>query len=925
MRSVARQTTFSAYPLVTLAAALTTGVLLTRVCKLPPAPCLACGAFATAAVIVALRRKRSACAARFVVVAFVCAGAALAAVETGAGASRLRKLYEQGRLVSGDPVELTGVLERAPEPAPGGLMFALRVESVRHRGREHACAGRVELFANVPGEEARDAYEALELRRGARVRVMSPLARAERFRNPGVETFGEFLERRDADARGSVKSPLVVERLDDERVFLPLAWLDAWRLELIRRIERLFAAETAGVLKAALVGNRYGLSRATAERFREGGTFHVLVISGLHITFVGAVVWWAAGRVARRAAWRCAASVTCVWAYAVGVGAESSVVRAALMFTAAAVAVALGRRSGALNALGGAALLLLVWRPRNLFDPAFQLTFLSVLAIAGLAWPLLSNLKAVGAWRPTRSTPCPPACPPWFRALGEVLFWRERAWRRSLARSTHSYLLFKSPWAARLERLGLQGPLRYAFGAALVTLSVQLLLLPLQIVYFHRLSLASLVLNLFVGALMVVLAAAALCALALAPWAAPAAAPFAALADATARLMTRAVDPFSDAGLASLRVAEYTGAASVVYVLYFVPPLFLMTALLRWNPLSFGFRVSGFELRQDGSNSKLETRNPKLKGFRRAALAFAALLVIVVLHPLSGGRHDGRLRIDFLDVGQGDAALLTAPDGTTLLVDAGGRPRFRTAGDDGEGGEPFEPDARGVGDRVVSEYLWGRGLARVNYVLGTHAHADHVEGLNDVLANFKVDAAFVGRAPAGDAEFARLSASAAKARVPLYLTGRGDVFRVGGALVEVLWPPSDGRAADAPTGNDDSVVLRVTYGRRSFLLTGDIEARAEAALVAAGDPLRCDALKVPHHGSRTSSTEAFVSAARPSFAVISVGLDSPHGHPHAAVVARWRASGAQVFTTGERGTVTVSTDGDDLRIETYVSTLTGEK
>jgi competence protein ComEC len=585
MRSVAGQTTFSAYPLVTLAAALTTGVLLTHACKLPPAPCLVSGVVVTLFAAVALRRERLAGAARLVVCAFVCAGAALAAVEAGpADAPRLRKLYEQGQLASGDPVEVTGVLERAPEPAPDGLVLALRVESLRHGGLERVCAGRVELFAGVTGARARAEYEALELRRGARVRVMSPLTRAERFRNPGVETLGEFLERRDADARGAIKSPLLVERLGDERVLLPLALLDSWRLGLLGRIDRLFAAETAGVLKAALLGNRYGLSRPTAERFREGGTFHVLVISGLHITFLGAVAWWAAGLAARRASWRWAASVLCVWAYSLAVGAETSVVRAALMFTAAAGAVVLGRRASALNALGGAALLLIAWRPRNLFDPSFQLTFLSVLAIAGLAWPLLAQLKAAGAWTPTRATPRPPDCPPWFRALGEALFWRERAWRREQAHAAHSYRLFKSPWAGRLERWRVQGPLRYAFGAVVVTLAVQVLLLPLQVVYFHRLSPASLVLNPLVGALMVVLAAAALCALALAPWAAQLAAPFVALADAAARLMTHAVEPFADAGLASLRPAEYAGPASLVYALYFAPLLFLMRALLRRNP-----------------------------------------------------------------------------------------------------------------------------------------------------------------------------------------------------------------------------------------------------------------------------------------------------------------------------------------------------
>jgi competence protein ComEC len=899
MRFVAGQTTFSAYPLLTLAAALTCGALLACALKPSVAFCVVCGTMTTAFVISALMRERIALAGRLLVLAFACVGAALWALEARpAGASRLRGLFERGAINAGDPVELTGVIERAPEPAPGGLFFALWVGSVRHGGREQSCVGRVELFAEVSGEAARREYEALELRRGARVRVMSALARPERFRNPGVETLAELLERREADARGRVKSPLLVERLDDEAVFLPLAWLDAWRLRLLRRFDALFDAETAGLLKAALLGNRFGLSRPTAERFREAGTFHILVISGLHITFVGALAWWAAGRLTRRAYARWAASAACVWGYAVAVGAESAVVRAALMFTLAAGAVVLGRRAGALNALGGAALALVAWRPRNLFDPSFQLTFLSVFAIAGLAWPLLTRLQAVGDWRPTRATPRPPVSPRWLRTLCEALFWRERAWRRAQEQATHSYRLFKWPWAAGLERWRVQPALRYAFGALVVTVSVQLLLLPFQVVYFHRLSPASLALNLFAGALLVALSAAALCALALAPWGASA--PFVALAENVTRLMTHSVDPLADAGLASLRVPEYAGAASAVYALYFVPLLFLMRELWRWNPFN-------------------EYRVPR-PAFRvkAAAVVFVMLLAVVVLHPLSAPRPDGRLRVDFLDVGQGDAALLTAPDGTTLLVDAGGQMRF---GDPGEGSEAaaFEPDARGVGDRVVSEFLWARGLGRVNYALATHADADHAEGLRDVLNNFRVDALFVARAPAGDGEFARLAARAAHAGVPVRLLSRGDVLPFGGALVEVLWPPpAEGTGAARRSDNDDSIVLRVRYGRRAFLLTGDIEARAEAALVAAGDPLACDALKVAHHGSRTSSTEGFVSAARPAVAVISVGQDSPHGHPHPAVVARWRAAGAQVFTTGERGTVTVSTDGDDLRIETFV-------
>jgi competence protein ComEC len=121
-----------------------------------------------------------------------------------------------------------------------------------------------------------------------------------------------------------------------------------------------------------------------------------------------------------------------------------------------------------------------------------------------------------------------------------------------------------------------------------------------------------------------------------------------------------------------------------------------------------------------------------------------------------------------------------------------------------------------------------------------------------------------------------------------------------------------------PSGNDDSIVLRVRYGARCFLLTGDIERGAESSLVAAEDDLRCDVVKVAHHGSKTSSTAPFVNATRPAYAVVSVGLDSPFGHPDAAVVTRWRAAGAEVLQTGRRGTISFSTDGRDLRVETFV-------
>lgn len=918
MSTLPHRRNFSDYPLAALAASFAAGVLLSNLTHARLGLCLTLAALSSASAIVSTL-KRHASASYFVLAVLVFAGASLASLEArdSRAGSRLRVLYERGLIEPGEPVEVTGVVERAPEYAPDGLLFDVRAERVRLRGIERECAGRVEFFAPIADERAAVEYDSLELRRGARVRVMSALMRAERHRDPGVTSSDEFLARRDLDARATVKSPLLIERLDDATVFLPLALLDAWRARLVSLSDKTFSPETSGVLNAAVFGNRLGLSHESAERFREGGTFHVLVISGLHITFIGALAWAFARRLTRRRAWQWAASVVFVWGYAVAVGAEASVLRASLMFTLAALAPALGRRSSPINALGGAALALLVPRTSNLFDPSFQLTFLSVAAIVAFALPLLSALKDVGEWRPTRATPYPPACPRWFQTLAELLYWHERRWRGELERSTHDYRLFKTPWAARLERLRVQGFLRHAFTAVIVSLVVQLTLTPLLVLYFHRLSLASPLLNIFVGALMVVLAAAALAALALAQVSTTLAAPLARVAETAASLMSHSVDPFARAHVASLRLPEYTGVPSAVYALYFIPLLLLAAALLRWRPLASPPRAKDDE--SDASvHAPFSPALLKPVSLKLASLALGLMLFVIVAHPLSAGLPDGRLRVDFLDVGQGDSALVTMPDGSTLLVDGGGRPDLRRRGGEDEDAEEFEPDARGIGEAVVSEYLWHRGLARVDYVLATHADADHIDGLGDVLRAFKVEGALVARAPSGDAEFLRFADIARDSGVPVYLIGRGDRLRFGAVTLEVLWPPVAEGDADAPSANNDSIVLRLRFGRRTLLLTGDAEGAAEAALVSAGDDLACDVLKVGHHGSRTSSTQAFVNATRPALAVVSVGQDSPYGHPHAEVLARWRDAGALVLTTGEHGMITVTTDGEDLKAATFV-------
>nr|MBA2525486.1 ComEC/Rec2 family competence protein [Pyrinomonadaceae bacterium] len=586
MQTAPHQQPFVAHPLAQLAAAFAAGILgayfFSGPTFLPTILCL----LASLIALICLFKQKPGAATAFVTFAFLLAGGCLALMEKrDVSSDRLKALIDRGTIAAGEPVELTGVLGRYPESAPGGFYLTLRAEQLRMKDVDKIVSGVVTLLLPVHEKITEEDYQRLELRYGARVRVMTVLNRADNFRNPGVSKLTEYLERRGYDATGYVKSPLLIERMDDEPVFLPLSWLYQWRQQLEAQIVSHFSPDTASVLLASLLGNRYFLSRSTAERFREGGTFHVLVISGMHISFIGGVVFLLARRFTRNRSWQFLLAGTVLWCYALGVGAEASVVRAALMFTLIAFAPIVSRRGASLNSLGAAALVLLVWRPSDLFDPSFQLTFLSVFAIVVFGWPLLQRISQIGSWRPTRETPYPPVCPSWLRNFSESLFWSDRNWKSEVARLNYSYKLFKTPIAGILERYYLQRPLRYALAAVVVSFSVQITMLPLLIVYFHRVSVSSLILNVGVSVLMVMVALVAVAGLLLEQVSTALAAPFFGLTNALNWLMIHSVDPLAGLGIASVRVPEYSGWSTLIYLLYCLPLVALAVSLSHWSPL----------------------------------------------------------------------------------------------------------------------------------------------------------------------------------------------------------------------------------------------------------------------------------------------------------------------------------------------------
>ena len=892
---------FSHHPLFQLSLAYMTGVVTASFVSTRSFVSIAMCAMSSLLVLISFAKRKYQCSGFFLLSSLFFAGLALSTIEKQSlPENSLRQLIETGCNDDRQSVWLTGVLEQPPEWSRERVYLVLRLEEISSETFEGPVNGSVTLSALFKTAQDGDEYKRLQLHYATRIRVKTILNRADQFRNPGVSTFTEYLDRKGFDASGVMKQTASIVRLDDTAVFRVSKWLYSWREAIQQTIDERFSAETSGVLDAALLGNRHNLSKSTIERFREGGTFHVLVISGLHISFIGGLVVLLARRFTRRRGLQFVISNAVVWGYTIAVGAETSVVRAALMFTIVSLGSVLFRSAGALNALGAAGLIILVNKPSDLFDPSLQLTFLSVFAIVTIAWPLLQNLRAIGAWRPTRSSPYPPTCSWLVKTFCEALYWSESEWRRHLEKSPHSYRLFKTLIALWLERKSVQSLFSYVFNAIVVSVSVQLVLLPLLILYFHRVSMSSLILNIVVSILIAALAFVALFAVLVAQLSIMLASPIIQLANMIGWLMIRSVEPFALLRIASLRLPEYTGWSASIYLLYCVPLLLLVNSLSRWRPLN------GPQQGKTHSSASVWT----LVGLQ------IVLLSVVFLHPFSAARPDGRLRVDFLDVGQGDSALVTMPDGTTLLIDGGGKPVFFKLNTD-DSSDSIDRDVRSIGETVVSEHLWWRGLDRIDYVLATHADADHIDGLNDVVRNFSVRSALVARTPGLDPEYSKFAQTLSATKTHVETIQAGDRLQFGRVTIKVLWPYAS-NDPDASSANNDSVVLQLTFGDNSILFTGDIEKQAEVQILSSNTDLHADVVKVPHHGSRTSSTDAFVRATSPRYAIISVGQKSMFGHPHREVVERWMANGAQVLTTGKCGMITIIMDGKTMTLSRFV-------
>jgi len=805
--------------------------------------------------------------------------------------SDLRELLTRHVFPLNEPVSFQGCVVKEGSERGTDVVTTIELHSFLQKDQWIACKGKGILRIAIPDPESA-AGGLPALRPGDRVSGWATWRIPRNYENPGSADKAGLLARRGIFLTGRIKSTYLLETIPGGcgNPWIKLSNCLTGRvrksLEPIREKDK---GQPAAVLASVIIGDYSALNDRTREIFQNTGTFHILVVSGLHVAWIAGVLLQFLKWIRLPERIRFLLVALAILLYACVVGFQASITRCLWMFVLYLIGRTIFRRADPVNILLTSALVLLSVRPGWLFETGFQLSFLSILAIMLTAVPTVREF-----WKPLWDP---------LRHCGKSnrLFLRPDIWHRRGRNLRWKCEIFAERLADALLPSGAR-ILFFAFrflavaaltigGTILTTLSVQLWIEPLLALNFNRIS-----------------------------WIAP--------------LATLVIVPLSSLVLSAGIIAS--SAASLPFAGPAVIRLSGSISSLLLSATSFFAAIPGAWQRCPTPSLRLVCGCIltlfawSFFRWRRTWLSYLPVAVLLaclaygsvpVFDALPGGNsfavfrrqdqawesNSSILGFTFLDVGEGDSIVISFPGNGVWVLDAGGLGISSLQAENSYGLD--------VGEAVVSRYLWEKWITNLDRVILSHTDMDHAGGISAVIKNFKVgrfdySEACIDKALKGILDLAQ------KRQISARSLHAGMEETKGPVTVRVLNPPAD---SGLNSTNENSIVLEFIFNRFSALLTADLEKAGESTILSKPGNLRGQLLKAAHHGSRTSTSDAFLIRTQPRWAVISAGRHNSYGHPSREVLDRLLQHRVRPISTIDEGAITFETDGSRYLIKSHLN------
>jgi competence protein ComEC len=796
--------------------------------------------------------------------------------------NHVTQLLDHNQLSLKTPLRWHGILRDEPTRLPWGTGYEIDLQSVDYQAATIPITGGLRL--SFSPHSATGAAQLPQLHAGDSIDVITEAKRPPFFRDEGAFDRRAYLATQNIDLIATLRSSKLLQKSETASQQSISARIARIRSRLRDELDSLLASDpqSAATLRAMLLGDRTFVDRDESIAFQKTGVFHILVVAGLHVGALAALIFWTTRKLRLSPTLTILIVVAALTAYVAVVEVRAPVLRATIMACAFVLGGAFYRRLDLLNSAALAALSILVARPLAIRDSSFQLTFVAIGCIVGLAIPWLTATVqpyavALRGWRDITRDAGHEPCAAQFRL--DVRYSLRWIASHSPARA-----------AAHIQNT-LAGTLAITFRISellALTVVLQLGMLPLMAANFHRIALSSPAVNLAAVPLTSVIV----------PWG---------FLTLTAGLVWPLLGKLLAAPLAlitSLLVHVVAWFAALPHWSYRIPtpPLWLTV-------LFFALAIAIATVAR--IDSVLPQRNRRLT-LHILSATFIVTALLVATFPFPPTHASNLLESTILDVGQGDSIFLVSPHGKTMLIDGGGAFRGFPGREEHTGTDP--------GEDAVSPYLWSRGFKKIDVVALTHAHQDHLGGLTAILENFKVGELWIGREVKSRA-LSELEAVAAQHGTQIKHEIRGESFAWDGIEGQFLWPEIASTEIAPSAKNNDSLVLRLKFGDRTLLFPGDAEKVVERSLLSENDEstIHADILKVGHHGSKNSTTPDFLSAVNPQIAIISSGEGNPYGHPSHEALDRLESAGVWTLRTDTNGAIHILTDGKTIEVNCFVA------